>query len=530
MLFIPFFFRFIWPIQSLNSNTMRNLITILLIAISFSKMSAQNESIWLQNLLNPKKCNGVVLLDADENTKVWQCIIYKRNYNNNSFSDEVVHRESFTGINAYYIPNMYREDSFTHEYFYQIFGYNETGSQTFDSGKQSIEGDGTPHTLVQTWTCSGFDYAYKIELYTLPGYTSGILQVTGPGYVYDYIEPENTPCGSNFDAAQNAYFNQVHGLTPGWCVDMQNGPYNFSAFIIQNDFSSYFNKYGLPITSSEIYAVQKTNWKWPSGSISVENIGDASGIALWTLDDVIQYINLYSNIAEVSEEFPTLECISYSPIPADQLTDYNMDPESIAECVQNGIQDNNVDYLSDSESVLSIFEILNECHEDIDLIALNGLEIVNLNDPNKPISVISLGKNDFINQDGDFTIPSFTLDKGVYWIFAKFQNGKTTQFYKVVNHRNENILTDSMLVDLTVFPVPIIGDSYKINIVSQTNTSIFYEVYNNLGNPIYKTQLKVSSNDNFNLPVDISGGIPNGNIFHKFIFEDGSITTINTIK
>lgn len=511
----------------MRTRVLLGLVLCLYVSVSYS----QNPALWNRVAQTPKTTNGVILLEPKAGLKHWQVVIWKRTYSGNTYSDDIVHREKWTGINSYFVPSRYHEDKESHEYMYQIRGYDSGNQILHDTGVHSVVGDGTPKVLRKTWVCDGYDYAYKVALYTEAGYANGTLIVEGPDYVYEYIRPADIPCDLDPFDPQYIYFVEAHGLDDQWCFFLgQGGGFDFSTIELTNDYQSYYDKYGYLITTPTLYAVQKVNWKWPSGAILADNIADASVFALADIDYVIDYLNQYSNIALVSPDHPVLDCFNYG-VPPQGSYSYS-DPGSVADCILNGTE-----YVltldeafAGSEDLPSLVSVISNCQESGGISYLDGLDVVDISDLKNPVFLITYDRDDFMDENEHFTFPSFEMGKGTYWICVRFTNGRFAHFFKTVNERLFNAVEDALLVDFTIFPVPITNDCFSVNVESHTNTSLRYEVFNHAGAPIYSMALKVSPNDDFYFPVDIPEGIPSGNVFHRFVFEDGSIKTINSIK
>lgn len=508
----------------------------LLLLIAAIDSACQSENPWANSINNPKKANGFVILDAPENLSVWKVIITKRTYVGSDYVDIVVHRETFNKINSYFIPSEFHQDSASHEFFYQILGLDTGGSVVYDSGLKPTLGDGTPMVHRRKWVCNGYDYAYEINLFSDASGTYGVISLDAPGYVYEFLRPSEIPCSPEFPENQLDYFYESHGVVPGFCSYISEpSAFNPSAFPIENNSiqfgAEYYDRDGYLITTPIIYAVSKSNWKWPSGSIFWDGISTGIDVLIQAdIEYIISMLNLYSNIGDVSLDNPELYCDGvYSPIsidiPGSQASIIDCLIEGAAELVANPEL-----LLSAEGNVLTLLDITDNCFETGGVTYLNGLDVVNIDKPNKPVSVVSLGREDLVDEFGDFTIPNFLIDKGTYWVSARFQNGKFVNFFMSSNKKTINSLQEAMLVDIIVAPVPISGDQFDVTVDSQINSPCIYEVFDNLGNLLYKTSVKLSKDSSIKFPVYIEQGIPFGNVIHRLSFSDGSVKTLNTIK
>ncbi|MFN6378982.1 MAG: hypothetical protein ACK4WD_06890 [Flavobacteriales bacterium] len=479
---------------------------------------------------NPKNANGFVLLENDGSVKVWQVRIFQRSYSGNSYSDQLVHRETISGMNSYFIPTKYHKDELSHEYMYQIQGLNSSNQVVSDTGVQPTIGDGTAMVLKKVWVCDGYNYAYKIRYYE--GNGAAHLSLDGPDYTYEFMRPEDWFCHPN-SAMTVSQLSVQHNLTPVVCSWSLN-QWHPAVFKLQNvDYTTepgYYDREGYLITTDELYAVQKTNWIWPSGSIFVDNLIAANDLASADINFIIEFLNNYSNIASVDPDDPELYCQQFAD---NSSVEYEGESEdTVLDCILLGAQEltMNNDYLvSQSGQVLTMIEITNNCMQTGGVSYMNGLVITDVTDLRDPTTIVSLGKDDLFDLNGNFELPPIVIDKGTYCANVQFKNGKVLRFFFSSNQRTVNQVIDAMLVDVTVAPVPIVGDQFTVQVNSSTNTSALYEVLDNMGRGIYKSELKISEED-FRFPVHVVQGIPSGNVIHKFTFADGSIKAINTIK
>ncbi len=88
------------------------------------------------------------------------------------------------------------------------------------------------------------------------------------------------------------------------------------------------------------------------------------------------------------------------------------------------------------------------------------------------------------------------------------------------------------LVSPVIFPVPIVNNDFKINIETPFDVTFTYELWDKNGVKIHSQIITVAKTltDAVTIPIAVRGTIPTGNLINRFIYSDGSIRTINTMK
>ncbi len=88
------------------------------------------------------------------------------------------------------------------------------------------------------------------------------------------------------------------------------------------------------------------------------------------------------------------------------------------------------------------------------------------------------------------------------------------------------------MVSQVIFAVPIVNNDFKINIETQIDASIDYELWDNNGNKLWSQKFEVSktTGEPITIPVNPDITLPSGVLINKFIYSDGSVSIINTVK
>ena len=85
------------------------------------------------------------------------------------------------------------------------------------------------------------------------------------------------------------------------------------------------------------------------------------------------------------------------------------------------------------------------------------------------------------------------------------------------------------LADVTAFPSPITNNKYDVKIDAQATLTIAYELRDFTGEVILTRTFNVHKGQEKTFKIN-HNNIPNGILFHRFVFEDGSTKSIQTIK
>lgn len=138
--------------------------------------------------------------------------------------------------------------------------------------------------------------------------------------------------------------------------------------------------------------------------------------------------------------------------------------------------------------------------------------------------------NTFFNSDGTPSFPVLSLTEGLYRLNVKMKGHKL--FFLVFEVRDAFDMQVELkdYFEALLFPNPHSDNNVKANITATAALKVNYTLFNNMGNVLYER--------NFNLPKDHSGEhslkfdgyLPDGFLYHKFTFEDGSHKTYTTIK
>ncbi len=125
------------------------------------------------------------------------------------------------------------------------------------------------------------------------------------------------------------------------------------------------------------------------------------------------------------------------------------------------------------------------------------------------------------------------IKTGLYNLSYLTKNGEYKSF--IVEAKTNCVLTSQIkdFVTVNIFPVPIIGNTFSINLETPADETFTYELWDNNGNKIHTQIISLTSTSGtpFTIKVATRTDIPVGvTLINRFIFSDGSVKTLNTIK
>ncbi len=125
-----------------------------------------------------------------------------------------------------------------------------------------------------------------------------------------------------------------------------------------------------------------------------------------------------------------------------------------------------------------------------------------------------------------------TLPADLYRLKVSFSNGTYKELIIEAKQTYNYTASIKDLVAPRIFPVPIVGDKYTVQLESNIATMFMYELFDGNGINILtrKMEVGVTNGTPYDISISSDVAIPSGTLIHKFTFMDGSVRTINTIK
>ncbi len=279
--------------------------------------------------------------------------------------------------------------------------------------------------------------------------------------------------------------------------------------------------------NGNVYAIKKYLGPWAGNTnILAQNI--AADFQVICSQGASTAASIINNNSFTSYLTPNLSCngISAGGVNAEPS---NSASNFLNDCYYTMFQ--NLD--ADPNNVLTIFEANSDCQHP-DPVGFNwpsNVAVVNFKPYNNPNgTIISLKENDFYSPNGDFTPPTITLQKGLYMMGIQF----TDNSYATVFFESKQVKTytypKSNLLSAVVAPVPVVGNSFNLNLTAYSNLNFTYKLKNSSGTQIYSKQYSLSKNQTMQDQITIPNGIPAGQLFNSFVFSDGSELKFQTYK
>lgn len=86
------------------------------------------------------------------------------------------------------------------------------------------------------------------------------------------------------------------------------------------------------------------------------------------------------------------------------------------------------------------------------------------------------------------------------------------------------------MLSVNIYPVPITSNSFTIDMTASEALSFTYEFRNSSGTLLYKQKFNLKKNQQWTHVVKPTQGVPNGKHINRFVFTDGSVLSLQTIK
>jgi hypothetical protein len=486
--------------------------------------------------LKPILGQGYMLFDKVNNPEVhvWKVSLVKRSFNNlGDFKDEIVEITKLpNGTNYLFIPIKFRKMGYPIHYLVNVEGLNPSGIpivtensihlNNFNNINDDIIQTNGDFPFVETdcrKTCNSNFYAYHIQQF----------QKLGPGGLINLSRFRVVPAFQSFDpqsqTANPYYWYSTTDLGPFANPIHQIGPFISGP----NGNVTVNSPAGNPLIGL-VYGYRKTLGAWV-GSHDIETDGQHSignefcGTLFWTLTSTINLMN--SNAANLQpgnpSNYPPLECIpantggSGGGIPIDDPTPPSSFDDFVTFCFNGltGIEEpceNGTD---------PIIDILNP--EIVDLVI-----ITDLNDNTKPPVYINVSELYNIN-NGAFTSFNTTLTPGLYSFGFMYKEEGYWSAIKEVQTKMDFGLTQADMVEITVFPSPMVGNKYDVKVKAFASVKFSYELRDFTGNLVLTKNFVVHKGHE-KIKKITNNNIPEGTLLHRFIFEDGSVKIIQSIK
>ena len=130
---------------------------------------------------------------------------------------------------------------------------------------------------------------------------------------------------------------------------------------------------------------------------------------------------------------------------------------------------------------------------------------------------------------GEWNGSQFTLNPGLYSIGIAFKNGNYVPHVVEVPVAVYNVYEQANFFEAQIFPNPITGDQFQINMQAQVTMKFDYEIWDFYGNQLYSRNFVMHIEQDRTHTIN-KNNLPSGLLLHRFVFEDGSVKSIQTLK
>lgn len=462
------------------------------------------------------------------NVKYWEVNIIQRVYNGDgSYSDKVIETENLVKKNYCLVPTQYMANP---NYLISVTANLNDGTSTNEVVEISTQIPGGGHyNLAPSKTCNGRTYAYSIYQYINTNNGSSYFSLQ-PGYNINPSTGEGTPYYQYFDAVM---FQQIdlseiinNGLTPSSGIPFSDyydiATYsqllptvdNINVICIDNltaPNTPYCDGMDNVITSQKVYGLRKSIGPWYrdsyNNSCSIQTPSVTLGNPVASLNDAIAIFNTnigWPGNCEMHDLVCIPSCFAGYTIPhAGEIHDIKWDKWL-------------VEFIKHLEELRDRFK------------PKNTSPIHNIS-----ISCLSFDCGQLFNMtasDIKLYNPELILNPGLYCSGMQLEDGSYYPVIFEVGATEVNINAMSNFLTATVFPNPFSGNTFSINLSASKDLSFKYNLIDNKGKIIYQSGYKIAAGANESVTIKPNCEIPKGMLINSFIFEDGSQSSVISVK
>ena len=487
------------------------------------------------------------------NVKTWVVEVNTRTFDqNNQPQDKTLDKISLkNNINYWQVPEKISASGTLR--FLEITGLDGSGNTLVsedpiiisDHPETALESGSTSSFLPGCeWLCNGSYYAWEIKQHVNPD-----MPLDGPSVLqvetaltfnvgldeaipyYRYITPGeyNTSCPNGVGTIGDVSCGEVTGL---WLTP----PFNVSV-----SDNNYRNADGVPLHGNNIRGVGKTLGSWvgqnlistPELSFGMDKCGNDTWWAMGIVNNNRPIPNGYPVDGTGTNYYPILECNDPSPSNGIEASGSS---NSCIEGVWQDLLNTPTQSPDDNDSIGDVWtpfvEAIVEClteEEDDDGSVLswqeriNKITILNLNDVTNPVIEIDPA-------DASTFSDGLNLRPGLYnFGFVVKDIGYVPMIFELDKKLTVNMAMSNLL-SVNIYPVPIVDNKFTIDMTASDALNFTYEFRGSNGTLLYSEKFSLKKGQQWKHMVKPRLGVPNGNHFNRFVFQDGSTLSFQTIK
>ncbi len=400
---------------------------------------------------------------------------------------------------------------------------------------------GCKNTLECVWTCNGPTYAYDIELYR-----------TAVGSHYFYLNGG----AAGFDQTTNTripfYQYMPASAYPGWSSQNPNFLSYKTIHLNVPASKPVYSPTGTPLTGAVVGIEKKkaqfSGYPQASNTLGALNFSCNNPIS-WAMSTFDSHSDMSNAVraplacvpapGQLNPPVTGGTKITKQKIPSDIAVTFTMyycngfyfwtpcDGHQVALNPGNVIEVNNLfDMLVDRDPDFSTgvssedeFKVDNYKQFSISRIDQSGTDGVTL-DP----------QNIFLTNDFTVAYPNLDLEKGLYMFNIWFDDDGMLPIYFSYNP-DDGQLEEADKTTINIYPVPVSGSEFDVDIFSTETLTIGYTVTDLNGTMLYQDDVLSSENSTTTTSVILSQDpAPNTLLVNQFNFPDGSVQVVTTIS
>lgn len=504
---------------------MKKLIFTVLAVLSIGAVKSQEVSLIAKK---PMNANGYLLMNSSFYTDVrqWTVVIKERvlNQTTGQYSFEQRLSRTLLGLDYIKIPENYRGSN----YYVDVVGRKQDG--TVVSSNDIPIGPNTE--TMCTWVCNGSHYAYGLQMNNIPFQGVRISMTTPPApndapHYYEWIQ------ASNWGTFTGQQVPQHYGF-PSWGVaTMQPSDRIINVFVPSGQYK--YDRFGIPMNGNLI-GIAKAFGPYTDVHTNVMSdpltvmANDCSQPISWAINLVNQGSSHNVNVA----------CDGRS-----SNTHFSFDEGIVAEVFNPSSDDpcleDHYDYVGwQTGTSLGVYQLVQ--------IPCNWL----VSNPNSGAGGVSwptgvsqitfrklsggsaqdvvLRYDNVFDEAGEFIGENYFVDAGFYNVIYQFSDLSIGSYYVEVTEATNSMVQEKDYLSYNAFPVPITGNSFSLDLLSTKRLSFTYELIDAENNLLVNTNFDLEKDFQVTKLIEVSQGIPNGLLFNKMKFADGSEINFTTMK
>lgn len=484
----------------------------------------------------PFQTNGYLILNSEgyPNVQTWMIEVQTRTESQSgNVTFTTVYSKQIVGMGYSTIPYQYGHG----DYYLKVRGFDANGIQVVDRFPSEIDG-------AECWRkacskgCIGKTYAYWIDLFVNESNSSSNFSArpyvhpeTG-GYAYEYMSPTVFSAKGLNPNYWKYYYNVPWWLLGGPGVGVQIIKLNG---VVSGDGLKDASNNTLTGT---VYGVKKDLGEWRGVFIESNEIASGEGQCIQNLGYFINRVNSGTDW----DGRPNLTCNGTAVKDNDPPIDNSGSGVGVSAngCFQSvGLWEDDDDPNGPEFDIFDFADAIGVCLNNSNAGPITSIWASDIREFTiTPIAggtaggtaPVTFTKDDFIDQNGNFLFPSITLQPGFYVMGMHFTGANYRSRYFEVSQAKSYAVDVNNILSPTFYQVPIVGNSFIMDLEARVGVSFDYELLDLQGNMIYSERITVPGGQVTQKQIQPTTVIPSGILLNRFVFDDGSVIAKMTSK